>query len=50
MLDTASPKGRIIAAALKLAAERPWKDVRLIDIAAATDGDVIREQLQWNDR
>ncbi len=33
MLDTSTPKGRIISAALKLAAERPWKDVGLIDIA-----------------
>lgn len=33
MLDTSTPKGRIVAAAVKLAAERPWQDVHLIDIA-----------------
>lgn len=33
MLDVSGPRGRIIAAALKLAADGPWKDVRLIDIA-----------------
>ena len=33
MLDKTTPKGRLIAAALKLAGERPWKDVTLIDIA-----------------
>jgi ubiquinone biosynthesis protein COQ9 len=34
MLDTSTTKGRLIAASLKLAAERKWKDVSLIDIAA----------------
>jgi AcrR family transcriptional regulator len=29
-------RGRIIEAAMKLAAERPWKDVTLLDIAEAT--------------
>ncbi len=33
MLDTSTPQGRIIAAALKLAAERPWQRIGLIDIA-----------------
>lgn len=33
MLDTSTPQGRLIAAALKLAGERAWKDVRLLDIA-----------------
>jgi ubiquinone biosynthesis protein COQ9 len=33
MLDGTTTKGRIIEAALKLAAERGWKDVSLIDIA-----------------
>lgn len=35
MLDQSAPKGRIIAAALRLAAERPWRDVTLLDIAEA---------------
>lgn len=33
MLDMTTPKGQLIAAALKLAGERPWKDVTLIDVA-----------------
>lgn len=33
MLDETTNKGRLIAVALKLAAERPWKAVTLIDIA-----------------
>jgi ubiquinone biosynthesis protein COQ9 len=35
MIDTTTRNGRIIAASLKLASERPWKDVALIDIAEA---------------
>jgi ubiquinone biosynthesis protein COQ9 len=37
MFDLTTPKGRIAAAALKFAAERPWADVTLIDIAAASN-------------
>lgn len=33
MIDTTTPKGRILAAALALAAERPWREVSLADIA-----------------
>lgn len=36
MLDQSTLRGRIIAAAMKLAAERPWTDVTLLDIAEAT--------------
>jgi ubiquinone biosynthesis protein COQ9 len=46
MLDLSTPKGRIIAAALRLAGERPWADVMLTDIARAADvnlNDVRRE-------
>lgn len=35
MIDTATPKGRLIAAALELARTRPWAEVTLVDIAAA---------------
>lgn len=35
MLDETTAKGRIVAAALRLAAERPWEAVGLRDIAAA---------------
>lgn len=35
MLDTTTDKGRIIDATLKLAAERPWAEIALIDIAEA---------------
>jgi AcrR family transcriptional regulator len=33
MLDLMTTRGRIVAGALKLAAERPWSDVTLADIA-----------------
>jgi AcrR family transcriptional regulator len=33
MLDQLTIKGRLVAAAMKLAAERPWRDVTLNDIA-----------------
>ena len=33
MLDQATPSGRMIAAAMKLAAERPWREIALLDIA-----------------
>jgi hypothetical protein len=35
MLDQATPKGRILQAALDCAAKKPWADVALIDIAEA---------------
>ena len=35
MLDLATPKGRILAAALECAAAKPWSDVTLLDIADA---------------
>lgn len=54
MIDQSTPKGRVAAAALALAAERAWRDVTLRDIAeragfglaglrehAATKGEVI---------
>lgn len=34
MLDDVTPKGRLIAAAMKLAADKPWREVSLLDIAA----------------
>ena len=33
MIDMTTPKGRILAAALALAAERSWRDISLADIA-----------------
>ena len=33
MIDPSTLRGRIIAGAMKLAAERPWRDVTLLDIA-----------------
>jgi len=37
MIDTTTPKGRILAAALALAAERSWRDISLADIAEKAD-------------
>ncbi len=36
MFDETTLRGRIIAATMKLAAERPWRDVTLLDVAEAT--------------
>ncbi|MCH9807287.1 MAG: TetR family transcriptional regulator [Alphaproteobacteria bacterium] len=35
MIDIATPKGRVVAAALRLAAERPWQEITLRQIAEA---------------
>lgn len=35
MIDQSTPHGRIVAAALRLAGERPWGEVTYFDIAAA---------------
>lgn len=34
-MDFSTPKGRIVAALLRLAAERPWQDIVMLDIADA---------------
>jgi AcrR family transcriptional regulator len=41
MLDPATTKGRIVSAALRLAGERPWRDVTLADIAAAAQVSLV---------
>jgi len=50
MLDLCSPKGRIIAAALRLAGERPWRDVTLADIAAAADVNLNEVRREFNSK
>ena len=35
MIDTTTPRGKLIAAALTLAATRPWNDITLLEIADA---------------
>jgi AcrR family transcriptional regulator len=35
MLDLATPRGKIVAAAMTLAAQKPWREVSLHEIAAA---------------
>jgi AcrR family transcriptional regulator len=42
MLDLTTAKGAIIAAALRLAAERPWSQVTLADIAEAAGVSLVR--------
>jgi ubiquinone biosynthesis protein COQ9 len=41
MLDTTTPRGAIIAAALRLAAERSWAQVTLADIADAAGASLV---------
>lgn len=41
MLDQLTIRGRLVAAAMKLAAERPWREVTLPDIAAAANVSLV---------
>ena len=41
MLDQSTPEGRIVTAALGLAAVRPWREISLLDIAAAASTDLV---------
>jgi AcrR family transcriptional regulator len=50
MLDLLTTKGRIIAGALKLAAERPWSEVTLADIAKAADLSLVDLRREFDSR
>lgn len=50
MLDLSTPKGRIIAAALRLAGERPWREVTLTDIAKAADVNLNEVRREFNSK
>ena len=50
MLDLSTPKGRIVAAALRLAGERPWRDVTLTDIAKAADVNLNEVRRDFNSK
>ena len=41
MIDQSTTKGRIIEAALRLAAEKSWLDVAMLDIAEAADVSLV---------
>ncbi len=41
MLDQLTIRGRLVAAAMKLAAERPWREVTLPDIASAANVSLV---------
>jgi ubiquinone biosynthesis protein COQ9 len=41
MIDTTTPKGRILAAAFALAAERPWREISLADIAEKAEVSLV---------
>ncbi|MGH6816247.1 MAG: TetR/AcrR family transcriptional regulator [Hyphomicrobiaceae bacterium] len=41
MLDMSTPKGRLIAAALRLGALRPWSEITLLDIAEAAEATLM---------
>jgi ubiquinone biosynthesis protein COQ9 len=50
MLDFSTPKGRIVAAALQLARERPWRDVTLTDVAKAADVNLNEVRRDFNSK
>jgi ubiquinone biosynthesis protein COQ9 len=50
MLDLSTSKGRIVAAALRLAGERPWADVTLTDIAKAADVNLAEVRRDFNSK
>ena len=50
MLDLSGTKGRIITAALRLAGERPWRDVTLTDIAKGADVNLNEVRREFNSK
>ncbi len=50
MIDPTTPKGRIVTAALRLAAERPWSDVTLFDIAEAAGIDLVQLRKEFGSK
>lgn len=50
MLDLTTPKGRIVAAALRLAGERSWADVTLGDIAKAAELKLVDLHREFNSK
>lgn len=47
MLDLSTEKGRFISAALALAAEKPWRDVTLSDIAVRAESTLVALKAQF---
>lgn len=50
MIDPTTPKGRIVTAALRLAAERPWADVTLFDVAEAAGIDLVQLRKEFGSK
>ena len=50
MLDPTTIKGRIVAAALRLAGERPWSDMTLTDIATAAELSLVDLHREFNSK
>jgi ubiquinone biosynthesis protein COQ9 len=47
MIDQSTPKGRIVAAAMTLAAQRPWADVAMLDIAEAAGATLLEMKKEF---
>jgi ubiquinone biosynthesis protein COQ9 len=50
MLDQLTIRGRLVAAAMKLAAERPWREVTLSDIAAAANVSLVDVRSEFDSK
>ena len=50
MLDQPTIRGRLVAAALKLAAERPWREVTLANIAAAAGVSLVDVRREFDSK
>ncbi|MEQ1576514.1 MAG: TetR family transcriptional regulator, partial [Hyphomicrobium sp.] len=50
MLDELTPKDRIIAAAMRLAAARPWDDVTMRDIADSAGIDLAAMRREFGSK
>jgi ubiquinone biosynthesis protein COQ9 len=50
MLDQSTIRGRLVAAAMKLAAERPWRQVSLADIAAAAGVSLVDARREFGSK
>lgn len=48
MIDLSTVKGRVIAAAMRLAAERPWEDITFLDIAGAAGANLAEVRREFS--
>lgn len=50
MIDISTPKGRIVASLLRLASEKPWRDVTMIAVADAAGLSLVDVRREFEDK